>query len=203
MLKTPSAIAILLDVLATSSAYAQTAAAPAGASVTNQPGSPAQSSGASKSTEPVAPEDILHEIVIAARPSIAGDNMIVQREPEPTSSISAAAISERMALTGPLQLIATVPGINATATDPFEMSQRTNIYIRGLPATEQGWLVDGAPAVSQAFFLPYSETWTDPENFAGLTGFEAASIPSGPLELSRFGQPSKFMRAGRDTRVRA
>jgi iron complex outermembrane receptor protein len=157
MLKTTSAIAILMGLLATSSAYAQTAAAPAAASVTNQPGSPAQSSSASKSTEPVAPEDILREIVVTARPSIAGGNMIVQREPETTSSISAAAISERMALTGPLQLIATVPGINATATDPFEMSQRTNIYIRGLPATEQGWLVDGAPAVYLLFLLRYSE----------------------------------------------
>jgi iron complex outermembrane receptor protein len=136
----------------------------------------------------VAPEKILQDILVTGRRSIAGGNMIVQREPETTNSITGKAISEKMSVAGPLQLINTLPGINTGQSDPYAMAQRSFIYVRGLPATEQGWIVEGAPAVDQAFFLPYSETWADPENLAGLTVIPGSSRITDPVQTAVGGE---------------
>lgn len=114
--------------------------------------------------------------------------MIVQREPETTNSITGKAISEKMSIAGPLQIISTLPGINTGQSDPYAMAQRSFIYIRGLPATEQGWIVEGAPATDQAFFLPYSETWTDPENLAGVTVIPGSSRITDPVQTAVGGE---------------
>lgn len=187
LLKTASSAAILSGALAASAACAQTAATQTSPTTTQQA---APSNGAS----PVAPEAILQEIVVTGRNPVAGGNMIVQREPETTSSISAKAISQRIALAGPLQLIATTPGVAASQSDPYAMSQRSYLFMRGLPETEIGFLVDGAPAVRQDIFLPYSESWADPENFAGLTVIPGSSRITDPLETAVGGEVIETIR---------
>jgi len=139
---------------------------------------------ANRQSEPVAPEDILKDITVTGRRSrsLAGGNMIAQREPETTSSVDAHAINQRMALAGPLQIIASVPGVATGQSDPYGLAQRSFIYLRGLPATELGWIVEGVPAVDQAFFLPYSETFVDPENLAGITVIPGSSRITDPVQ---------------------
>jgi len=173
-LRTTSAIAILVGIFATSTAHAQTSN---------------QSAAAQPTSAATSPEAILVETVtVTAGQSIGGGNMIVQRQPETTNSVTAAAISEKASTIGPLQLIQNLPGVDTTQTDSFGMSQRSNLYLRGLPSTEQGWIVDGAPAVDQLFFLPYSEAWFDAENLAGLTVIPGSSRITDPVQTAIGGE---------------
>lgn len=154
---------------------------PANPTAPNQPPASDQSA-----TQPagnaVAPEDILRDIVVTGRQSVGGGNMVVQREPETTSSVSAKAITERAALSGPLQLVATLPGISTGQSDPYALAQRSFVYIRGLPSNEIGFLLEDIPVIDQAFFLPYSETYVDPENLAGITVLPGSSRITDPIQ---------------------
>src|ERR1700757_4351509 len=105
--------------------------------------------GASKTGQPVATEDIIKEIVVTGSKTrkLAGGLMIVQRQPETTNSITAEAIDQKMALSGPYQLVASLPGVNTGQSDPYQMSIRYGLFIRGLPMNDIGWVVDGVPGV--------------------------------------------------------
>ncbi|NOW44958.1 iron complex outermembrane receptor protein [Novosphingobium sp. SG751A] len=167
--------------MAFQAAHAQQAdQAPAPASASNQAGSSAN--------QAVSPEDILRDIVVTARQQIGGGNMILQRQPETTSSVSAKAISERATIAGPLQIIATLPGVSTGQSDPYAMAQRSFIYIRGLPGSAIGWIVEDAPTIDQAFFQPYSETFVDPENLAGITVLPGSSRIVDPVQTAVAGE---------------
>src|SRR5579859_7471123 len=148
------------------------------------PSATPQSAGASKPSEAIAPEEIL----VSSHRTVAGGYMLEQREPETTNSLSAEAIGEKMGIAGPMQLIASLPGIDTGQSDPYGMAQRSYLYIRGLPSTEIGWIVDGAPALDSAFFLPYSETWADNENIAGVTILPGSSRITDPVQTAVGGE---------------
>ena len=177
-----TAITIAMAYMAAGDAYAQSTppAVPAPAT---------QSSGASKTAESVTPEDILQEIVVTGRKTeIGGGYMIAQREPVTTNSISAEAISEKMGIAGPYQLIASLPGVDTGQSDPYQLSIRYGLFIRGLPVTDIGWTVDGAPSLDQAYLLPYSETWADNENLAGVTVLPGSTRIADPVQTAVAGE---------------
>ncbi|WP_164857063.1 TonB-dependent receptor [Sphingomonas crocodyli] len=178
------ALACCGSMTALCAASAQQVPAASGASAAAE----ATSDPAQVSSSAVAPEDILRELVVTAKRAVGGGNMIAQREPLAVSSVSAKAIAERMSLSGPLQIIATLPGIATGQSDPFAMAQRSFVYIRGLPSNEQGWILEDIPVVDQAFFLPYSETFVDPENLAGITVIPGSSRITDPVQTAVGGE---------------
>ena len=137
----------------------------------------------------VTSEDILKEIVVTGtNRKLAGGLMIIQRQPETTNSISAEAIAQKMTLSGPYQLVATMPGVNTGQSDPYQMTPRYGLYIRGLPMNEIGWVADGAPMLDQAYNLPYSETWADNENIAGVTILPGSTRIVDPVQTAVAGE---------------
>ena len=162
-------------ILSSGTAYAQ--AASTDASQANTP----TDQGVAKKPEKVSPEDILQEIIVTARPQIAGGLMIAQREPETTNSISAEAIAEKMALAGPYQLIQSLPGVASGTSDPYQLSIRYALFLRGLPQTDIGWLIDGALSMDRAYTSDVSETRADSENIAGLTVLPGSTRITDPV----------------------
>ncbi|WP_275486254.1 TonB-dependent receptor [Sphingobium arseniciresistens] len=135
------------------------------------------------------------DIVVTGRNrKLAGGLMIVQRQPETTNSISAEAIAQKMTLSGPYQLVATMPGVNTGQSDPYQMTPRYGLYIRGLPMNEIGWVADGAPQLDQAYNLPYSETWADNENIAGVTILPGSTRIVDPVQTAVAGEFSMTIR---------
>lgn len=156
------------------------------------PAEGADSAGRSKA---VTSEDILKEIVVTGNNrKLAGGLMIVQRQPETTNSISAEAIEQKMTISGPYQLVATLPGVNTGQSDPYQMTPRYGLYIRGLPMNEIGWVADGAPMLDQAYNLPYSETWADNENIAGVTILPGSTRIVDPVQTAVAGEFSMTIR---------
>jgi len=120
--------------------------------------------------------------------------MIVQKEAETTNSVSAAAISEKMALSGPFQLIQSLPGVSTGQSDPYQMSIRYALFLRGLPMTDIGWLVEGSPGIDQAYFNPYVETYADNENLAGVTVLPGSTRIADPVQQAVAGEIIETLR---------
>ncbi len=157
-------------------------------------------SNAPKDKEAVTAEDILKDIVVTAnRRQIAGGLMIVQRQPETTNSISAEAIKMKMAIAGPYQLVASLPGVNTGQSDPYQMSIRYGLQLRGLPMNKIGWVVDGVNPMDRAYLQPYSETYADNENLAGLTILPGSTRITDPVQTAVGGEFSMTIRDPSDT----
>jgi iron complex outermembrane receptor protein len=174
-------------ILCAPSAIAQTTTTTADQTGTSSPGSrPTTEAPASQA---VTSEDILKDIVVTGRDRRrAGGLMIVQRQPETTNSITAEAIAQKMSLAGTYQLVASLPGVNTGQSDPYQMSQRYGLFLRGLPMNDIGWVLDGAPAIDQAYNLAYSETWADNENIAGLTILPGSTRIVDPVQTAVAGE---------------
>jgi iron complex outermembrane receptor protein len=170
-------------------AYAQDAGAPSPAAVESASPDPSRSKGT------VTAEELLKDIVVTAKQrQIAGGLMIIQRQPEVTSSITAAAIAQKMGVAGPIQLISSVPGINYGMADPYQMSIRYTMNLRGLPMQKIGWVVDGMPPMDRAYLLPYPETYVDNENLAGLTVHSGSARITDPVQTAIAGELTMTIR---------
>ena len=141
-------------------------------------------------------EDILQEIVVTGKQErqVAGGLMILQRQPETTNSITAEAIEQKMGIAGPYQLVSTLPGVSTGQSDPYQMSIRYGLFIRGLPMNKLGWVVDGMAPMDRAYLLPYSETYVDNENIAGLTIHPGSARIADPVQTAVGGEFSITVR---------
>lgn len=151
---------------------------------------------ASKAQEPVTAEEIL--VTARKERAAAGGLMLVQRQPETTNSITSEAIAQKMAISGPYQLIASLPGVNTGQSDPYQMSIRYGLQLRGLPMNKIGWVVDGMPPMDRAYLLPYSETYADTENLAGLTIHPGSARITDPVQTAVGGEFSMTIRDPND-----
>ena len=152
-----SGVAIMLATLAANSAVAQTTATPPAAATDSS--DKANASGASAQ----------EEIVVTSRRSVAGGLMKLQTAATAMSSVTPAAIQEKISVASPLQIANTLPGANFGSSDAYGLSIRNFLSIRGLDQTEIGFLVDNIPPISTANYFPYAETWADNENISDIT----------------------------------
>jgi len=109
------------------------------------------------------------EIQVSRGRAIGNGLMKRQRAPENISSITAAAISQKMSVASPLQLISTMPGANFGSTDAYGLSIRNFMSVRGLDQTEMGFSVEGVPGTDMTSYFPYTETYADNENISDIT----------------------------------
>lgn len=128
------------------------------------------------------------EIQVSAARTLAGGLMKRQHAPEATNSISATAIQQRGAASSPLQIAASLPGVNFGSSDAYGLSVRNNISVRGLDSTEMGWTIEGAPGVDQAYYWPYTETWADNENISDITLIAGTSRINDPVQTASGGE---------------
>ncbi len=135
-------------------------------------------------------EEILEEIVVTGNQQRqrAGGLMVLQRQPETTNSITSDAIALKAGIAGPYQLVATLPGVNAGMSDPYQLSIRDNLFIRGLLNNKLGYVIDGVPVVDRAFFNPYINANVDNENMAGITVHPGAERIAEPVSSAVGGQ---------------
>ena len=134
------------------------------------------------------------EIRVSAERPLAGGLMKRQHAPEATNSISALAIQQRGAASSPLQIAASLPGVNFGSSDAYGLSVRNNISVRGLDSTEMGWTIEGAPGVDQAYYWPYTETWADNENISDITLIAGTSRINDPVQTASGGEMIESVR---------
>lgn len=134
------------------------------------------------------------EIKVSADRPLAGGLMKKQHAPEATNSISALAIQQRGAASSPLQIAASLPGVNFGSSDAYGLSVRNNISVRGLDSTEMGWTIEGAPGVDQAYYWPYTETWADNENISDITLIAGTSRINDPVQTASGGEMIETVR---------
>lgn len=111
-----------------------------------------------------------------------------QTAPEATSSLTAAAIARKSPISTPLQLIATLPGVNYGTQDAFGLSIRNSLTLRGFSGTQLGYVIEGVPGVDQAYYNPYSETYADNENLSDITLIASTSRINDPVQTSSGGE---------------
>lgn len=109
------------------------------------------------------------EIVVTGARNIGSGQMKVQTAPEAISSITSAAIATKMPAASPLQIVATIPGVNFGTSDSYGLSVRNFLSLRGLDQTELGYLVEGIPGIDLSSYFPFTETYADNENIADIT----------------------------------
>jgi iron complex outermembrane receptor protein len=157
-------------------------AAPEGAAA---PSGTEENSGKGSGTRVTNPEEI---IVTGTNRGVGGGLMKIQVAPEAISSVTAAAISQKMPAASPLQLVATMPGANFGTSDAYGLTARNTISVRGLDQTELGWLLEGMPAVDQSNYFPFAEGWADNENIAEITLTAGNSRLQDPIVSSTGGE---------------
>ena len=138
------------------------------------------------------------DIVVTGTVGVAGGLMKRQTAAEAMSSITPAAIQERISVASPLQIANTLPGANFGSSDAYGLSIRNFLSIRGLDQTEIGFLVDNAPAISVANYYPYSETWADNENISDITITPGNSRLQDPIVNASGGEFIESIRAPLD-----
>jgi len=109
------------------------------------------------------------EITVSRGRAIGNGLMKRQHAPENISSITSAAIAQKMSVASPLQLISTMPGANFGSTDAYGLSIRNFMSVRGLDQTEMGFSVEGVPGTDMTSYFPYTETYADNENISDIT----------------------------------
>jgi iron complex outermembrane receptor protein len=186
-----SASAIAACLAVASPALAQTAAPkPAETSV------PAAASQAQTAN----PEAIVTEVVVTGgRRSLAGGLMKVQTAAETMSSITPAAIQEKLVAASPLQLATTTPGFNFGSTDAYGLTPRNFVSVRGLDQTEIGWMIEGVPGINPIVYFPYAEGWADNENISDITVTPGNSRLQDPILTASGGEFIESIRSPRNT----
>jgi len=128
------------------------------------------------------------EIHVSRTRSIAAGLMKRQTAPEATSSLTAEAIARKSAISTPLQMVSTLPGVNYGTQDAFGLSIRNSISLRGFSGTQLGYIIEGVPGVDQAYYNPYSETYADNENLSDITLIASTSRINDPVQTSSGGE---------------
>jgi iron complex outermembrane receptor protein len=145
------------------------------------------------------PEAIVDELVVSSDRRIVGGLMKEQIAAETMSSVTAAAIAEKISAGSPLQLAATIPGVNFGSSDAYGLTHEDFLSVRGLDETELGFLIEGIPGNDLINYFPYSETWADSENISDITLTPGNSRLQDPIVSASGGEFIESIRAPRDT----
>lgn len=145
------------------------------------------------------PEAIAPEIIVTGSRGVPGGLMKVQTAATAMQSITPAAIQEKLTVASPLQIAATIPGVNFGSSDAYGLSIRNFLSIRGMDQTEIGFMVENAPGINLLNYFPYTETWTDNENISDITVTPGNSRLYDPIINASGGEFILSVRDPRDT----
>jgi iron complex outermembrane receptor protein len=168
-----SAAIALACLMSTGVAMAQNSADP---SANGQTGAtqPAQRAGVSSTSNTTTSNDTkrvqqLSAVQVQAQSlSLGGGLMAVQTAPKAVSTITRDAIVNSAPGATFVQLIDSIPGVNAS-TDDFSGLANGNYSIRGFTSDEIGTTVNGAPINDSGNYKVYSTEYGDTENIGDIT----------------------------------
>lgn len=100
--------------------------------------------------------------------SLGGGLMSVQTAPKAVSTIGRDAIVKAAPGSNFTQMIASIPGVNASTDDVSGLSDG-NYSIRGFASNEIGTTVNGAPINDSGSYAVYATEYGDTENFGDVT----------------------------------
>lgn len=95
--------------------------------------------------ETAAPETQVGEVVVTAKHTAGGGQMVAANGSQVVETISKEYIDSQPPSASPALLISNLPSVNVSNSDAFGLNGGTNVQIHGLNAFDLGFVLDGAP----------------------------------------------------------
>lgn len=146
----------------------QDASPPSTSSSTTQRTSASSTSNQTTSNDTKRVQQLSTVLVQSKALSLGGGLMSVQSAPKAVSTISRDAIVKAAPGGTFVQMIDSIPGVNAS-TDDFTGLANGNYSIRGFTSDEIGTTVNGAPINDSGNYKVYSTEYGDTENYGDIT----------------------------------
>jgi iron complex outermembrane receptor protein len=153
-----------------------------------QVGAPAPSPSAAATPSKAAPSTsaipttTVEDVVVTAhtnRSNMAGGGMIaVQDIPVVRTTIGQGFIAKQLPISNALTALRLVPGADVGQDNPFGVSERSDLSVRGIDQSQMGFVLDGMPLGDPHNYLPDTNEWIDNENI------QSVSLTQGTSELS-------------------
>jgi iron complex outermembrane receptor protein len=153
---------------------------------------PATAAKKTPAKETAAPETQVGEIVVYARKTAGGGQMVAAQASQVVETISKQYIENQSPSTNPASLIANLPSVNVSASDAFGLSGGYNVQIHGLPAFDLGFVLDGVPVYNSG--SAYSNETIDSHDLTTLSVAPGTSTLDAPTIGSAAGTIYMTMR---------
>jgi iron complex outermembrane recepter protein len=131
------------------------------------------------------PTTTLEDVVVTAhtgQTSMAGGGMIaVQETPVVRTTIGQGFIAKQLPISNTLATIRLAPGVNLGQDNPFGVSERSDLSVRGLDQTQMGFVTEGIPSGDPFAYLPDTNELIDNENAKAVTITQGTSDLSSPV----------------------
>ncbi|WP_375394644.1 TonB-dependent receptor [uncultured Sphingomonas sp.] len=125
------------------------------------------------------------DIVVTAhtgQTSMAGGGMIaIQTVPVVRTTVGQGFIAKQSPLQNSLASIRFAPGVDVGQDNPFGLSERSDLSVRGIGQTQMGFVVEGVPAGDPNSYLPDTNEWIDNENIRAVAITQGTSDLSSPV----------------------
>jgi iron complex outermembrane receptor protein len=161
-------------------------------------GTAAPSSPAAASSNSGIPQTTLDDVVVTAhtiQSSMAGGGMIaIQETPVVRTTIGQGFIDKQVAGQNSLSSIRFAPGVDVGQDNPFGVSERADLSVRGLDATQMGFVVEGMPVGDPNNYTPITNEWIDNENVKSVSITQGTSDLSSPVLSASGGLVDTLMR---------
>ena len=148
-----------------------------------QTGGVAQANGSA--TTPPIPTTTVEDVVVTghnSRTSMAGGGMIaVQQTPVVRTTIGQGFIAKQLPIANTLATIRLAPGVNVGQDNPFGVSERSDLSVRGIDQTQMGFVTEGIPAGDPYSYLPDTNELIDNEDAKAITITQGTSDLASPV----------------------
>ncbi|NHN84154.1 TonB-dependent receptor plug domain-containing protein [Acetobacter musti] len=98
-----------------------------------------------------------------------GGLMPPQTAPKSVSAVTRDFIAKQVPTSNSLTLVANLPGVVVSGTDPLGIGDHMGISMRGLPQNEVGSLLEGMPVADPISYLAFPGEWVDADNIQSVT----------------------------------
>jgi iron complex outermembrane receptor protein len=175
-----SAAIALACVMGSSMAMAQTATDPAAGTQAAPRAGVSSTSNTTTSNDTKRVQQLTTVQVQGQSLSLGGGLMSVQTAPKAVSTITRDAIVHAAPGATFVQLIDSIPGVNAS-TDDYSGLANGNYSIRGFTSDEIGTTVNGAPINDSGNYKVYSTEYGDTENIGDITVLQGYPDVDSPI----------------------
>lgn len=112
----------------------------------------------------------------------AGGGMIaVQDAPVVRTTIGQGFIAKQMPAQNALAAVRLAPGANVGQDNPYGISERGDLTVRGMNQSQMGFVLEGMPLGDPNNYLPNTNEWIDNENIRSVTLTQGTSDLASPV----------------------
>jgi iron complex outermembrane receptor protein len=142
--------------------------------------------------ETSAPSSQVGEVVVTAKVTAGGGQMVAGTGSQVVETISKEYIADQLPSANPALLIANLPSVNVSGSDPFGLAGGYNVQVHGLPAFDLGFVLDGVPVYNSG--SAYSNETIDAHDLSTLSIAPGTSTIDAPTIGSAAGTMYMTMR---------